>query len=104
MEERKEKMAAKPKSMDVLPAVPFPVSPPLFFPLIYIEFYIQEIVQKDKGNGNWADLAEKRVKTIHNNFIQLYSDGQKEPMSACAGFAFVIPRLNVILKERTSVH
>lgn len=84
------------------PAVPFPMTPPWFDSLVYTDFYIQEIIQKHKGKGNWADIDEEKFKTTHTDF-QIYTDGSKEP-SGHIGFAFVIPNLNIIIKKRTSDH
>ena len=47
-------------------------------------------------------MVEDRLQTVYQTFVQVYTDGSKDPSTGTTGFAFNIPALEVSVKRRTS--
>ncbi|XP_013870655.1 uncharacterized protein LOC106522257 [Austrofundulus limnaeus] len=84
-------------------AVPYSATPFWIFPHIYVDIVIHKEMQINKSN-EWIKLVNNRIKSIYKSFIVIFTDGLKEVVSGKTGFAYVIPELNIHMKQRTSDH
>ena len=82
-----------------IPTVPLPVT---LFPSVSIDLHILEKIKIHKDFGNIAVLVEDRLQTVYQTFVQVYTDGSKDPSTGTTSFAFNIPALEVSVKRRTS--
>ena len=89
------------KEKRYIPKVPLPVTPWLF-PSVSMDLYILEKIKIHKDFGNIAVLVEDRLQTVYQTFVQVYTDGSKDPSTGTTGFAFNITALEVSVKRRTS--
>ncbi|XDV52299.1 hypothetical protein PO909_021042 [Leuciscus waleckii] len=87
-----------------IPTVPLSVTPPWLFPPVSVDLYFLEKMQGQKGFGNIAELVEDRIQKLYQTYVQIYTDGSKDPNTGKAGFGFSIPTLHVSGKRRTSDH
>ncbi len=80
----------------------YPMTPPWMFPPVILDLYIQDEIKRLKGIGNWADIVYERLSTMYKYFIAIFTDGSKDPKSGNTWYSFIIPELEISIRERTS--
>ncbi len=58
---------------------------PWMFPPAILDLYIQDEIKRLKGTGNWADIVDERLSTMYKSFIDIFTDGSKDPKSGNTG-------------------
>lgn len=81
----------------------YTVNPKWIFSEVCVDYSIYDKIRGSGGKGNWDKITEDRLK-IYESFLHIFTDGSKDIKGGKTGFAFVIPQIGLVFRERTPDH
>ena len=90
--------------MEFSPTVAMPVNPPWLLPPPRVDLEVLERLQKDREGVDPSDWFKRRLDTVYQDVVAIYTDGSKDPRTGRTGSAFVVQECDVRVRKRITDH
>ena len=84
--------------------VAIPVNPPWILPPPVVNLEVLDRLQKDRVDVESSDLFKRRLDTVHNDCVAIYTDGSKIQGQDALGQYFVVQECGVAFRKRITDH
>ena len=91
------------RGMKLSPTVEYPVMAPWRMVLPDVDWSLLEL-KRERRHVDFVRVANQYVLGEYRDFIEIYSDGAKQPETGMTGFGVVVPSKGIELNKRTSDH
>ncbi len=90
------------EGMEFSPTVPLPVRPPWLFVEPIVDLQILNSHLKSREEVDLCEVFYNHLNEEFNGYLDIYTDGSKDPQSGQTGAAFGVPKMGVKVQKRLS--